>query len=241
MCNTSLKKLITIDDTNGERNDLAMQFRIIVICAILLITSCNNRLSKSIDSTELSNHLVELKSLSKIEKIEVSDYAVRNDTLWGASGDKFLYYPLGIYQSIYELAAAYSFMNKKQLSVDKTILNQLYFKQNSIVTVLDTDNSGKIEIVYAKISDSDIVLSNGIKVGLDKSEFTRYLPLPLQKSEWDKIRIVLLESELLGIWNYYFFNNNKLDSILFISDYEFDLTGIEYVQVSPFPSVSDKR
>lgn len=204
-----------------------MKYRIVLFCFSLLIVSCNIRSSKLKDSIDFSNNYVGQKSLSDVVKIEVSDFAIKNDTLWIVSGDKFLFYPFGIHSSIDELAVVYPFMKRKSLIINNTLLDNLFLKQNSIVTVLDTDNSGKIEIVYAKITDSTIILSNGIKIGLDKFEFMNYLPVSLQKSEWNTIHIVLLESDLLGIWNYYFFNNNKLDSVLFISDYQFDLSEIE--------------
>jgi len=183
----------------------------IIFYLTLLFVSCNSL----------------LKAQTNIEKIEVSDYAMKNDTLWVLSGDTFLYYPFGIYTNIDELAVAYSFMNRKSLFVNNTLLDNLYFNGSSIVTVLDTSSVSNVEVVYAKIVDTNIVLTNGIKVGLDKSEFMSYLPISLQKNEWDKIHVVVLESELLGIWNYYYFSNNKLDSILFITDYQFDLSDME--------------
>jgi hypothetical protein len=179
-----------------------MKHRIIIFCVALLMVSCNNGVSQSIG---------------------VSDYTIKNDTLWVVSGDEFLYYPFGIYEDLNEFAAPYSFMNVSPLISDNSLLDILYFERNSIVTVFDVENTGKIEIVYVKILDSTIVLSNGIKVGLDKSEFMRYIPVTFQQSEQDIIHVVLLQSELLGIWNYYYFSNNKLDSILFISDYEYKL------------------
>jgi len=184
----------------------------IIFYITLLIIICNHSL---------------LKAQPNINIEKVYDYAIKNDTLWIASGDKFLYYPFGIYKNIDELAVVYSFMNRKSLLNNNRLLDNLYFNRSSIVTMLDTDDSKKIEIVYAKILDSNIVLSNGIKVGLDKSGFLNYFSIPLQKSEWDKIHIVVLESALTGIWHYYYFSNDKLDSILFRTDYQFDLSGME--------------
>jgi len=189
-----------------------MKLVTILFYITLLIVICNNSL---------------LKAQSNIE--EVYDYAIRNDTLWVVSGDDFLYYPFGIYKNIDELSVVYSFMNRKSLLNNNRLLDNLYFNRSSIVTVLDTDDSKKIEIVYAKILDSNIILTNGIKVGLDKSEFMNYLPIPLPKNEWNKIHLIVLESALLGVWHYYYYSNNKLDSILFVTDYQLDLSDMEQI------------
>jgi hypothetical protein len=182
--------------------------------------------SKLLTSTESSNIPVELKTLSDVVQIEVMKYAIKNDTLWVLSGDIFLYYPFGIYQSIDEFAVAYPFMHRKTLFVKNKFLDNLYYNQNSIVTVFDPTQLGNMEIVYAEISDSSVVLSNGLKVGMDKSQFMRYLPVTLQKRELNKINVVILESALLGIWNYFYFDDNQIESILIISDYQFDLSAL---------------
>jgi len=192
-----------------------MKYKNIIWSVLLLnIMGCNNQTKISTkylnDSTMSLNNTIELKVSSKQEKIEVSSYIVKGDTLWVVSGDQFLYYPLGVHKTIGELSTIFPFMNKKQLLNNDVVLNNLYFNRSSIVTVLDMNDSGNIEVVYVKISDSDIALVNGIKVGLNKSEFMNYLSISLQKSEWDKINIVILESELLGVWNYYYFSSVKL-------------------------------
>jgi hypothetical protein len=190
------------------------------ICSILLIISCKNQNAISLE--ELNDSILSSNNTitSKLERIEISDYAVRNDTLWILSGDKFLYYPFGVHKDVDELTAIYPFLSKQQLLNNK--LDNLYFNRTSIIFVPDIDNSKNLEIVYVKIADPDIVLVNGMQVGLNKSEFMNYLSTSLLINDWEKINVVVLESELLGVWNYYYFSNTILDSIVFKTDYQFN-------------------
>jgi hypothetical protein len=164
---------------------------------------------------------------------EIEDYAIKNDTLWILSGDDFLYYPFGIYQDINKMAAAFPFMNRTRLKSSNTVLHNLYYKKSSIVMFLDESHpdmdekgTGNMETVYAGIADPEITLANGIKVGLNKSEFAPCLSVRLPEAEWSKINVVLLESVLLGVWNYYYFSNS-LDSIVFKTDYQHDLRDVK--------------
>jgi hypothetical protein len=165
----------------------------------------------------------------------IEDYAIKNDTLWILSGDDFLYYPFGIYQDINQMAAALPFMNRTRLKSSNTITvtDNFYYKRSSIVTFLDENRpdmdekgTGNLETVYARIADPEIVLANGFKVGLNKQEFAQCLSVRLSDEEWNKIDVVLLESVLLGVWNYYYFSNS-IDSIVFKTDYQIDLQDMQ--------------
>jgi hypothetical protein len=166
---------------------------------------------------------------------EIENYEIRGDTLWILSGDKFLYYPFGIQKDIHQMKSVFPFMSRLQIDANNSTLENFYYKKSSIVTVFDDDypnmencerGTGNIEIVYAKITNSEIALVNGLRVGLNKLEFAHCLPIQLLENEWNNIDIVFLESELLGMWHYYYFSNT-LDSIVFKTDYQFDLRNIK--------------
>jgi hypothetical protein len=165
---------------------------------------------------------------------EIGDYKVKGDTLWILSSDKFLYYPFGIHQDIRQMESVFPLMSKTQIEEDNTVLENFYYKRSSIVTVFDgypnvedsERGTSNMEIVYAKIADSEVALVNGLRVGLNKLEFAHYLPIQLLDNEWNNIDIVFFESELLGMWHYYYFSNT-LDSIVFKTDYQFDLRNIK--------------
>jgi hypothetical protein len=209
-----------------------MKYRNIILI-MLIITGCNKQREYSSTNYDV-NFYDSIKSSGNLEnvqlkKIEISDYAIRNDTLWILSGDKFLYYPFGIYKKVDDLKSAYPFMNRRQLLDNEELLNNFYFKRSSIVSIFDNESgTGLVEIVYAKISDSEIILANNLQTGLNKLDFFDYLPVQLSIKDQNKIKIVLLESDLLGMWNYYYFSNDVLDSITFTTDYQIDVSNIKF-------------
>ena len=79
-----------------------------------------------------------------------------------------------------------------------------------------------VEIVYAKLQNNQISLKKNIRIGMSQQEFLGEFNYVVSETESPNIRIILLERMLAGMWQYYYFDQNKrLDSIIMKTDYVF--------------------
>lgn len=161
----------------------------------------------------------DIKSKAK-EWLELSSYTFTGDTLRLVASTKFLYYPFGEFHHVKELK--------------KRFVNAQYAEKEGLPYVVDANSYIKFfyntdkdsfELLYGKISNPNFEMTNGIKIGMTKKElFDTYFTEAIDKM--DSIKVLTVESALLGIWHYYTFENNILVSICLDTDYQID-KGIE--------------
>ncbi|NOS94399.1 MAG: hypothetical protein HOP30_20995 [Cyclobacteriaceae bacterium] len=161
----------------------------------------------------------DIKSKAK-ESLELNDYNFTDDTLKLVASTKFLYYPFGEFHHVKELKK--NFINVQY--TEKEGLPYVIAANSYIKFFYDVDKDS-FELVYAKISNPNFVMTNGIKIGMTKKElFDTYFTEAIDKM--DSIKVLTVESALVGIWHYYTFEKNILVSICLDTDYQLN-KGIE--------------
>ena len=132
----------------------------------------------------------------------------------------FVTYSFGIYKSISEINASLK-GEKKIISRESglTTIDSVVYDNNLIVFIKANDPSdlyyNYVEIVYAKLQNNQISLKKNIRIGMSQQEFLGEFNYVVSETEFPNIRIILLERMLVGMWQYYYFDQNKrLDSII---------------------------
>lgn len=92
------------------------------------------------------------------------------------------------------------------------------YNKNFIKFVKNSDTK-QIEIIYAKLLDSSIVLLRGVKVGLRKDVFfSKLFTKPVNLNKINNVKII---SALYGINHTYHFKGDTISSIIMDTDYLF--------------------
>ena len=102
--------------------------------------------------------------------------------------------------------------------LDLRVLYNLSYRDTKIKVLSDPENK-TIEIVSGKILDPELKLVNGFQVGMTKAAFIDSL-FSKKPADFSKIKVVEIESGLMGIWHYYIFEHDTLKSILLDTDYQ---------------------
>jgi hypothetical protein len=143
------------------------------------------------------------------------DYKLSTDTLTLISTSDFLYYPFGVFNDVNALKKEYpKLFNYK---------NEFPYLSSgdSYVKFFFNDDKRRLETVYARIINPEIRLRNGIVTGMSKDEvLTKFFNS--KPDNTDDLKVLKLESGLLGMWHYYTFDKNVLKSIYFDTDYQLD-------------------
>ncbi|MDR2840527.1 MAG: hypothetical protein LBV75_04605 [Paludibacter sp.] len=198
---------------------------VLSLFAACLVVGCNNN-----PSQERNNETAQ-DTLHQLPKMPISQYVVEGDSLYVLCNDWFLYYPLGEYENLEDIEKKYPFMHTHKFDKDTTnigyVIETLSYKKSNVVLwfeIIDENadewTSGKVEIAFAKIVESDISFVNGIHTSMSKQEFMTRFPFTLPSDIEDNIHIICLQAALDGMWHNYYFSNNKLDSIIVKTDFQ---------------------
>jgi ABC-type branched-subunit amino acid transport system ATPase component len=104
---------------------------------------------------------------------------------------------------------------------DSTTLNKFINKDNSLL-IFKSSETKKVEIVKAKISDPNLILINSIRIGMSKRDFFDLFFNKVESIPIQDIKTIKFISGLDGIWNNYYFKNDKLEYYTFDTDYRFN-------------------
>ena len=196
-----------------------------VLSLTIVLVSCGTGSSSSKNEIDDTIKIYQTNSIDtsiKIEQIRIS-----SDTLIMYTLDTFITYPFGVYKSISEINTSFK-GEKKIISRESglTTIDSVVYGNNLIVFIKANDPSdlyyNYVEIVYAKLQNNQIPLKKNIRIGMSQQEFFGEFNYVLSETEFPNIRIILLERMLAGMWQYYYFDQNKrLDSIIMKTDYVF--------------------
>jgi hypothetical protein len=156
--------------------------------------------------------------------LDLTAIRIKEDTLEIVSGAGFFYYPFGKFNTLKQLLAVNTgydnteLFSKDTYSGDSTSINKLSIK-NSFIKFLYSDETNRVEVLSGEITDTEMPLTNGIRIGMSKGDL---LKLFFDFVPANKFTIIEFKSALDGIWHYYTFENNKLISIRFDTDYTFE-------------------
>ena len=196
-----------------------------VLSLTIILVSCGTGSSSSKNEIDDTIKIYQTNSIDtsiKIEQIRIS-----SDTLIMYTLDTFITYPFGVYKSISEINTSFK-GEKKIISRESglTTIDTVVYDNNLIVFIKANDSSdlyyNYVEIVYAKLQNNQIPLKKNIRIGMSQQEFLGEFNYVVSETEFPNIRIILLERMLAGMWQYYYFDQNKrLDSIIMKTDYVF--------------------
>jgi len=202
-----------------------MRTQILLSFVLIISFGCSSRPGKNSDPEKVI-HTDSLAYFSYDKK--VISVELKWDTLNIVTTNQFAYYPFGKYFSIEEFN---NYLNSFNLDVeqqypnndtllDLRVLYNLSYRDTKIKVLSDPENK-TIEIVSGKILDPELELVNGFQVGMTKAEFIDSL-FSKKPADFSKIKVVEIESGLMGIWHYYIFEQDTLKSILLDTDYQFN-------------------
>ena len=196
-----------------------------ILSLTIVLVSCGTGSSSSKNEIDDTIKIYQTNSIDtsiKIEQIRIS-----SDTLIMYTLDTFITYPFGVYKSISEINTSFK-GEKKIISRESglTTIDSVVYGNNLIVFIKANDPSdlyyNYVEIIYAKLQNNQIPLKKNIRIGMSQQEFFGEFNYVVSETEFPNIRIILLERMLAGMWQYYYFDQNKrLDSIIMKTDYVF--------------------
>ena len=196
-----------------------------VLSLIIVLVSCGTGSSSSKNEIDDTIKMYQTNSIDTSIKIE--QIRITSDTLIMYTLDTFITYPFGVYKSISEINTSFK-GEKKIISRESglTTIDSVVYGNNLIVFIKANDPSdlyyNYVEIVYAKLQNNQISLKKNIRIGMSQQEFLGEFNYVVSETESPNIRIILLERMLAGMWQYYYFDQNKrLDSIIMKTDYVF--------------------
>jgi len=172
-----------------------------------------------------SDTLETLNLQSRVKnELGLTEIQLKKDTLELVSSSGFLYYPFGKYKNINDFIQKNEIWSGYKTDVidtaDNTTLYKLTFK-NSFINFLKSPDSKTLEIVKVKVFDPKILLINGIKIGESKGDFFKTFFNTIDNRNIQNVNVVKFESVVTGIWNYYYFKNDRLSYFTFDTDYIF--------------------
>lgn len=205
--------------------------RRVLFLGLLFFSSCigANKSIKTEDdlkSAEVLTHQqaqTPVDSLNKWGKkeLDIQYMEIKGDTLKFMSAGWFFYYPFGKYDAMDPIRSKYPFFKFKieadTAKYDPVKFYRMSFK-DSFVKFLKNDDTGKMEIVYGKIINDEIVLDNGFKIGLNKDLFFKYFFK--NPAHLENIKYVKIDSILEGMFYTFYFENDTISSITIDTDYQ---------------------
>jgi hypothetical protein len=156
----------------------------------------------------------------------VSEVKIKGDTIAIVIAGWSFYYPFGKFTDLKKLTTISSGLRLRD-EIDKKDPNdpiQLYrvYTAHSYVKFIKGDETGRFELVSGEITEPDIYLENGTKIGMSKEAFCNIYFKHKIDDKLSKINVIEFITGLDGLWNYYTFKGNKLCKIKFVSDYQVD-------------------
>jgi hypothetical protein len=99
-------------------------------------------------------------------EIELIGYKPNEDSLFIVSSEDWVYYPFGKYQKYREFHL--KFLQGKSHEIDSIFESFPFFTVRSglnTIQFIESDETMKLEMIYAEILDRDLVIHNEIKIG----------------------------------------------------------------------------
>jgi hypothetical protein len=192
----------------------------------LFFIGCINKQAFS-DKTSNINASHKEANIAINDSLKIKDIKINRDTVELISTDEYLYYPFGKFKNLDQLTGYLK--NLKHLneycytyndSTTKKIKLETFTLNNSYIKICLNEDEKVYQIVYAKIINKDILLRKNIHVGISKENFIKIFSRRMNYEQIKNIHVIKLVSGLLGVWQYYYFTNNTLTSIIIDSDYQ---------------------
>ncbi|MEK7719966.1 MAG: hypothetical protein AAB347_10225 [Bacteroidota bacterium] len=202
---------------------------------IISVNGCANGKAKaalenkklSIKNIDLRNDVAikrdSLQNLAK-EGFGLIELSIKGDTLNLVYTSSFLYYPFGKFNTPSDFIKTNKTF-KETIEHDKgdpSIKLYRMSNKNNFIKLFKDDGKSNVEIISGKVNDSELSLINGIKIGISRTDFLKIFFKDVPEKQVVGIKVIRLISGLEGIIHVYVFNNERLTSFYFNTDYSFD-------------------
>lgn len=157
----------------------------------------------------------------------VKDVKVYTDTMTVYSLADYVIYPIGKWENIeqyitntqlqwYREVGYKNYFDSMEVSV-----NTLRRLDGSYIDMFRAIHTGKVEMLQGKITDPEVVLANGVHVGMTKEEVFNVVFKKFPKSYTADINVLKVISGAGEVGQIYTFRGNKLRHIGIVSSYKY--------------------
>ncbi len=194
--------------------------------ALLIIALMS--LTAGVSSQEISSRAKAMRMMNFAKpEYKVKDIKVFIDTMTVYSLSDYVIYPFGKWENIEQ------FITNSQLHWYRDIGYKQYFDSMSVSvnTLRRLDDSyidmyraiwtGRVEVIAGKITDPEVLLDNGVHVGMSKEEVFRIIFKRFPKSYVTDISVLKVISGAGEVGQIYTFKGNKLRHIGIVSKYKY--------------------
>ena len=193
-----------------------------ILIAILLLASL------SVNAQRVSSRAKAVRMLAYARpEYQVKDVKVYADTMTVFSLADYPIYPFGKWSSVeqfitnnqllwYRESGYKSFYDTMTVAV-----NTLKRLDGSNINVYRSIWTDKLEMIAAKITDTAVVLDNGVKVGMSKEDVFKVIFKSYPKSYTSEINVLKVIAGAAEVGEIYTFKGNKLRHIQIISRYKY--------------------
>ncbi|MBR3434480.1 MAG: hypothetical protein IKG88_01180 [Bacteroidales bacterium] len=158
---------------------------------------------------------------------QVKDVKVYADTMTVFSLADYPIYPIGKWKTVEDYITSNQLLWYRE-SGYKTFYDTMTVAVNTL-SRLDGTNinvyrsiwTNKLEMVAAKITDTAVVLDNGVKVGMSKEDVFKVIFKSYPKSYTSEINVLKVIAGAAEVGEIYTFKGNKLRHIQIVSRYKY--------------------
>ena len=158
---------------------------------------------------------------------QVKDVKVYADTMTVFSLADYPIYPLGKWNNVEQFITNnqllwYRESGYKRFYDTMTVaVNTLKRLDGTNINVYRSIWTDKLEMIYAKITDSAVVLDNGIRVGMSKEDVFKVVFKSYPKSYTNEINVLKVIAGAAEVGEIYTFKGNRLRHIQIVSKYKY--------------------
>lgn len=193
----------------------------ILIAALLLTAVLTN-------AQQVSSRAKAVRMLAYARpEYQVKDVKVYADTMTVFSLADYPIYPFGKWSTVEQFITNnqllwYRESGYKNFYDTMTVaVNTLKRLDGTNINVYRSIWTNKLEMIYAKITDTAVVLDNGIKVGMTKEEVFKVIFKSYPKSYTSEINVLKVIAGAAEVGEIYTFKGNKLRHIQVVSKYKY--------------------
>lgn len=206
---------------------------ILILLSLGFLSACKNSVqplhlqpssTKQIDTTnaiKIGDHWTTPKPTFEFNSI-LDD---SGDTLKLVTCSDFVYFPFGEIKTKFDLQTS-NLKNFKILDRVETINNEesefqiLTLNSSRLILYFDNDSEASKHsyIFKGEIRDINVYLNDGIMIGMTKEDFFSTFFKDFPKELNKKYNVIIFESCVQDITHTYTFNDNKLQSITFVTE-----------------------
>ena len=195
--------------------------KLIVAIALLLMVF-------TVNAQQVSSRAKAVRMLAYARpECQVKDVKVYADTMTVFSLADYPIYPLGKWSSVEQFITNnqllwYRESGYKNFYDTMTVaVNTLKRLDGTNINVYRSIWTDKLEMVYAKITDSAVVLDNGVRVGMSKEEVFKVVFKSYPKSYTTDINVLKVIAGAAEVGEIYTFKGGKLRNIKIVSKYKY--------------------